>query len=59
MPTVRDDFAHVLVTLADTGVGTIELNRPVRLNALDSGLIEDTIGALERLGAGTDCRVVA
>jgi len=48
----------VLLERLEGGVMTLTLNRPERLNALSSPLIEALLGAVKRAGAEPECRAV-
>ena len=48
----------VLLERLEGGVMTLTLNRPERLNALNSPLIEALLGAVKRAGAEPECRAV-
>ena len=52
------DFENIVVETADSGVATITLNRPEKLNALSMGLRDDLDAALKELNPGDDIRVV-
>lgn len=55
-PTAEAD--DVLVDWGRPGVAVVTLNRPDRLNAFTSPMLERLFGALERLGRDPACRVV-
>lgn len=52
------EFENILVDTAPTGVATITLNRPEKLNAISEGLRDDLEAALRELSPGDDVRVV-
>lgn len=51
-------YENVLVDVEDSGVATITLNRPEKLNAISQGLRADLEGALKELNRGDKVRVV-
>ena len=53
-----DNGDDVLVDWGRPGVAVVTLNRPDRLNALTSPMIDRLFGTFERLGRNPDCRVV-
>jgi len=52
------DYENILVDTAPTGVATITLNRPEKLNAISEGLRDDLEAALRELSPGDDVRVI-
>jgi enoyl-CoA hydratase len=52
------DYENVLVDVEDSGVATITLNRPEKLNAISEGLRRDLEAALRELRPGDAVRVV-
>jgi enoyl-CoA hydratase/carnithine racemase len=52
------DSAEVLVTVAESGVATVTLNRPARRNALSPGLVTELRARLAALKADPAVRVV-
>ena len=52
------EYDNVLVDVEDTGVATITLNRPEKLNALSEGLRADLEAALKELNPGDAVRVI-
>ena len=51
-------MSTLLVDPLETGVTRITLNRPERLNAMNSELVADLHGALDAVARDRDCRVV-
>ena len=51
------EYQNILVTIED-GVGTITLNRPKALNALNAELLRELIGVLEEWDRGGDVRCI-
>ena len=51
------EYQNILVTIED-GVGTITLNRPKALNALNAELLRELIGVLEEWDRGDDVRCI-
>lgn len=51
-------YASVLSTLGDTGVRTIALNRPERLNAMNRGLMDDLARAFAEANADPATRAI-
>jgi enoyl-CoA hydratase len=52
------DYENVLVDIEDSGVATITLNRPEKLNAISQGLRSDLEAALKELNPGDSVRVI-
>jgi enoyl-CoA hydratase len=52
------DFDNILVDQAPSGVATITLNRPEKLNAISPGLRDDLEAALRELAPGDEVRVI-
>ncbi|MFN0148912.1 MAG: enoyl-CoA hydratase-related protein [Dehalococcoidia bacterium] len=52
------EYDNVLVEVEDSGVATITLNRPEKLNAISAGLRDDLEAALRELRHGDAVRVV-
>ena len=52
------DYDNVLVEVEDSGVATITLNRPEKLNAISEGLRRDLEAALRELRPGDAVRVI-
>ena len=52
------DYENILVDIAPSGVATISLNRPEKLNAISEDLRDDLEGALRELSPGDDVRVI-
>ncbi|WP_235170737.1 enoyl-CoA hydratase/isomerase family protein [Rhodococcus erythropolis] len=58
MSSQGNNFRSIEVALDATGVGTVVINRPDRLNALNGSAIDELVRALEWLGSESRCRVV-
>lgn len=52
------EYDNVVVEVEDTGVATVTLNRPEKLNALSEGLRSDLEAALRELNPGDAVRVI-
>ena len=52
------DYENVLVEIEASGVATITLNRPEKLNAISAGLRNDLEAALRELNPGDAVRVI-
>ncbi len=52
------EYQNILVDVAPTGVATISLNRPEKLNAISPELRNDLEAALKELNPGDDVRVI-
>jgi len=55
---INPPFETVQSTLADTGVRTITLNRPDRLNAMNRQLIDDVARAFDHANADSNTRAI-
>lgn len=52
------EYQNILVDVAPSGVATISLNRPEKLNAISPELRDDLEAALKELNPGDDVRVI-
>jgi enoyl-CoA hydratase len=49
---------NVILSIRETGVAVLELNRPLKRNALSQDLIDELAGALQQLGQDPNVRSV-
>ena len=49
---------HLELTYPRPEIAVVTLNRPEKLNALSSELVEDLHATIDEIGANNDCRVV-